>query len=268
MQQAQAVMQSLSSFFSAMQSREEDRVTKKYKTLIDRAKKNGKDTTKLEEQQEEEKNIIRKKYADKQFAMTALQIIANTAAGISKIWAEWGWNPPTAIGLTAAESAVGAIQLATAKAQRDQAAGLYTGGYSDEVEGFTGNGNPREVAGVVPVHKQEFVINHESLKIPVVKRVADVIDSAQKRKSYNIENTTRILQNTIISRNGFANGGYTSTPSVQSVATVSQPSDHRILEAITQNTQLLERLLDEGITILRLRKEIKHQETLEANAQR
>lgn len=268
MQQAQAVMQSLSSFFSAMQSREEDRVTKKYKTLIDRAKKNGKDTTKLEEQQEEEKNIIRKKYADKQFAMTALQIIANTAAGISKIWAEWGWNPPTAIGLTAAESAVGAIQLATAKAQRDQAAGLYTGGYSDEVEGFTGNGNPREVAGVVPVHKQEFVINHESLKIPVVKRVADVIDSAQKRKSYNIENTTRILQNTIISRNGFANGGYTSTPSVPYVATQSQPSDSRILDSVNRNTQMLERLLDEGITILRLRKEIKHQETLEANAQR
>lgn len=268
MQRAQAVMQSLSSFFSAMQSREEDRVTKKYKTLIERAKKNGKDTTKLEEQQEEEKNIIRKKYADKQFAMTALQIIANTAAGISKIWAEWGWNPPTAIGLTAAESAVGAIQLATAKAQRDQAAGLYTGGYNDDLEGYTGNGNPKEIAGTIPVHKQEFVINHEALKIPVVKRVADVIDNAQKRKSYNIENTTRILQNTIISRNGFANGGYTSTPSVPYVATVSQPSDPRILEAITQNTQLLERLLDEGITILRLRKEIKHQETLEANAQR
>ena len=268
MQQAQAVMQSLSTFFSAMQSREEDRVTKKYKTLIERAKKNGKDTTKLEEQQEEEKNIIRKKYADKQFAMTALQIIANTAAGISKIWAEWGWNPPTAIGLTAAESAVGAIQLATAKAQRDQAAGLYTGGYNDDVEGYTGNGNPREIAGTIPVHKQEFVINHESLKIPVVKRVADVIDNAQKRKSYNIENTTRILQNTIISRNGFANGGYTSTPSVPYVATQSQPSDSRILEAITLNTQTLEKLLDEGITILRLRKEIKHQETLEANAQR
>lgn len=268
MQRAQAVMQSLSSFFSAMQSREEDRVTKKYKTLIERAKKNGKDTTKLEEQQEEEKNVIRKKYADKQFAMTALQIIANTAAGISKIWAEWGWNPPTAIGLTAAESAVGAIQLATAKAQRDQAAGLYTGGYNDDLEGYTGNGNPKEIAGTIPVHKQEFVINHEALKIPVVKRVADVIDNAQKRKSYNIENTTRILQNTIISRNGFANGGYTSTPSVPYVAASPQPSDSRILEAITLNTQTLEKLLDEGITILRLRKEIQHQETLEANAQR
>ncbi len=268
MQRAQAVMQSLSSFFSAMQSREEDRVTKKYKTLIERAKKNGKDTTKLEEQQEEEKNVIRKKYADKQFAMTALQIIANTAAGISKIWAEWGWNPPTAIGLTAAESAVGAIQLATAKAQRDQAAGLYTGGYNDDLEGYTGNGNPREIAGTIPVHKQEFVINHEALKIPVVKRVADVIDSAQKRKSYNIENTTRILQNTIISRQGFANGGYTSTPSVPYVAASPQPSDSRIIDSVNRNTQMLERLLNEGITILRLRKEIKHQETLEANAQR
>ena len=230
-------------------------MTKKYKTLIERAKKNGKDTTKLEEQQEEEKFEIKKKYADKQFALTVLNIIANTAAGVSKIWAEWGAKPPVAIALSAMEVAVGAIQLATAKAQRDQAAGLYTGGYSDEVEGYTGNGNPREVAGVVPVHKQEFVINHEALKIPVVKRVADVIDNAQKRKSYNIENTTRILQNTIISRNGFANGGYTSTPSVPYVATQSQPSDPRILDSVNRNTQMLERLLDEGITILRLRKE-------------
>ena len=136
------------------------------------------------------------------------------------------------------------------------------------MEGFTGNGNPREIAGTIPVHKQEFVINHEALKIPVVKRVADVIDSAQKRKSYNIENTTRILQNTIISRNGFANGGYTSTPSVPYVAASPQPSGNSIIDSVNRNTQMLERLLDEGITILRLRKEIKHQETLEANAQR
>lgn len=267
-QKAQQMMQSLSSLFSAMQSKEESRVDKKYKVLIDRAKKNGKDTSKLEEQQEQEKLEIRKKYADKEFAMTALQIIANTAAGISKIWAEWGAKPPVAIALSAMEATVGAIQLATAKAQRDQAAGLYTGGYNDELEGYTGNGNPRDVAGTIPVHKQEFVINHEALKIPIVKRVADVIDTAQKRKSYNIENTTRILQNTIITRQGLANGGYTSNPSVQYVATESQPLSPQIIAAINQNTNLLERLLDEGITILRLRKEIKHQETLESNAQR
>lgn len=268
MQQAQQVMQSLSSLFSAMQSKEESRVEKKYKTLIDQAKKNGQDTTKLEEQQEQEKLEIKKKYADKQFALTVLNIIANTAAGISKIWAEFSAMPPVAIALTATETAVGAIQLATAMAQRDQAAGLYKGGYSDEAEGYTGYGDPHDVAGMIPVHKREFVINHEALKIPAVRQVADVIDNVQKRKAYNIENTTRILQNTIISRNGFANGGYTSTPSVPYVAASPQPSDNSIIDSVNRNTQMLERLLDEGITILRLRKEIKHQETLEANAQR
>jgi hypothetical protein len=267
-QAAQQLMSATSSLFSAMQSREEARVDKKYKTLIDRAKKNGKDTSKLEEQQEEEKNAIRKKYADKQFAMTVLQIIANTASGISKIWAEWGWNPPVATGLTATEVAVGAVQLATAKAQRDQAAGLYTGGYSDEVEGFTADGNPRDVAGMIPVHKKEFVINHEALKIPAIRKVADVIDSAQKRKSYNIENTTRILQETIFSHQGLASGGYSSAP-LPTEPPLSVPStDPRIIESVERNTQMLQQLLDEGITILRLRKEIKHEEQLERNARR
>lgn len=269
-QAAGQLLSSTSSLFSAMQSREEARVDKKYKTLIDRAKKNGKDTSKLEEQQEQEKLEIKKKYADKQFALTVLEIIAQGALGIQKIWAEWGWNPPVAVGLTATEAAVAAIQLATAKAQRDQAAGLYTGGYSDEVEGYTGDGDPRDIAGVVPVHKREFVINHEALKIPVVRRVADVIDSAQKRKAYNIQDTTRVLQNTIIRQTGLAQGGYsgndTRTPAAGSPSPLMD--DQGIINSIERNTRMLQQLMDEGITILQLRKRIRHEEQLERNASR
>lgn len=269
-QAAGQLLSSTSSLFSAMQSREEARVDKKYKTLIDRAKKNGKDTSKLEEQQEQEKLEIKKKYADKQFALTVLEIIAQGALGIQKIWAEWGWNPPVAVGLTATEAAVAAIQLATAKAQRDQAAGLYTGGYSDEVEGYTGDGDPRDMAGVVPVHKREFVINHEALKIPVVRRVADVIDSAQKRKAYNIQDTTRVLQNTIIRQTGLAQGGYsggdTRTPTAGSPSPLMD--DQGIINSIERNTRMLQQLMDEGITVLQLRKRIRHEEQLERNASR
>jgi hypothetical protein len=241
-QAAGQLLSSTSSLFSAMQSREEARVDKKYKTLIDRAKKNGKDTSKLEEQQEQEKLEIKKKYADKQFALTVLEIIAQGALGIQKIWAEWGWNPPVAVGLTATEAAVAAIQLATAKAQRDQAAGLYTGGYSDEVEGYTGDGDPRDMAGVVPVHKREFVINHEALKIPVVRRVADVIDSAQKRKAYNIQDTTRVLQNTIIRQTGLAQGGYSGNDARTPAAGSSLPpmDDQGIINSIERNTRMLQ----------------------------
>ena len=269
-QAAGQLLSSTSSLFSAMQSREEARVDKKYKTLIDRAKKNGKDTSKLEEQQEQEKLEIKKKYADKQFALTVLEIIAQGALGIQKIWAEWGWNPPVAVGLTATEAAVAAIQLATAKAQRDQAAGLYTGGYSDEVEGYTGDGDPRDMAGVVPVHKREFVINHEALKIPVVRRVADVIDSAQKRKAYNIQDTTRVLQNTIIRQTGLAQGGYSGGDTRTPAAGSSSPlmDDQGIINSIERNTRMLQQLMDEGITVLQLRKRIRHEEQLEKNASR
>lgn len=269
-QQAQQLMQSTSSLFSALQSREESRVDKKYKALIAAAKKQGKDTTKLEEQQEAEKLAIQKKYADKQFAMTVLQIIAQTALGIQKIWAEWGWNPPVAIGLTATTSAVGAVQLATAKAQRDQAAGLYKGGYNDEAEGYTGDGNPKDVAGFIPVHKREFVINHEALQVPAVRRVADVIDSMQKRRAYSMQDTTAELQQAVAT-GGLARGGYNQGDDAQqSVTAPSQVgiSTDRMEELMERNNALLDEMIASGITILELRRQIRRQEQLERNASR
>ena len=269
-QQAQQLMQSTSSLFSAMQSREESRVDKKYKALIAAAKKQGKDTTKLEEQQEAEKFAIQKKYANKQFAMTVLQIIAQTALGIQKIWAEWGWNPPVAIGLTATTSAVGAVQLATAKAQRDQATGLYKGGYNDEAEGYTGDGNPKEVAGFIPVHKKEFVINHEALQVPAVRRVADVIDTMQKRRAYSMQDTTAELQQAVAT-GGLARGGYNQGEDAQqSVTAPSQVgiSTDRMEELMERNNALRDEMISSGITILELRRHIRRQEQLEKNASR
>lgn len=269
-QQAQQLLQSTSSLFSAMQSREESRVDKKYKALIAAAKKQGKDTTKLEEQQEAEKFAIQKKYADKQFALTVLQIIAQTALGIQKIWAEWGWKPPVAIALTATTSAIGAAQLATAKAQRDQAAGLYKGGYNDEAEGYTGDGNPKEVAGFIPVHKKEFVINHEALQVPAVRRVADVIDTMQKRRAYSMQDTTAELQQAVAT-GGLARGGYNQGEDAQqSVTAPSQVgiSTDRMEELMERNNALLDEMISSGITILELRRQIRRQEQLEKNASR
>ena len=268
-QEAGQLMSATTSLFSALQSREENRVDAKYKKLIAAAKKQGKDTTKLEEAQEAEMMAIKKKYADKQFAMTVLQVIANAAQGISKIWAEWGWNPPVAIGLTATESAVAAIQLATAKAQREQAAGLYGGGYNDEyAEGFTGAGDPKKVAGVIPVHKREFVINHEALQVPAIRRVANVIDSMQKRKVYSLRDTARELQ-MAISMGGLVSGGYSLTqPERPSTGEVDAIGTSRLERLMERNNNLLDELIDSGITILQLRKEIRKQEQLERNASR
>lgn len=275
-QRAQQLMQDTSALFSALQSREESRVDAKYKKLIAQAKKQGKDTSKLEEQQEAEKLAIQKKYADKQFAMTVLQIVAQTALGIQKIWAEWGWNPPVAVGLTATTAAISAIQLATAKAQREQAAGLYTGGFSDEyAEGYTGNGNPRDVAGVIPVHRKEFVINHEALAVPAVRRVANVIDSMQKRKAYAMQNATAELQRAVVAPpltlprggGGLYEGGYSS--GVQEFrSSDGGETVGRLVQLLERNNALLDEMIESGVTVLELRREIRKQEQLERNASR
>ena len=197
-----------------------------------------------------------------------LQIIAQTALGIQKIWAEWGWKPPVAVALSATEAAIGAVQLATAKAQRDQAAGLYKGGYSDEyAEGYTESGNPKEVAGVIPVHKREFVINHEALQVPAVRRVADVIDTMQKRRSYSMQNTTAELQQAVAT-GGLATGGY-SQQAQATVQTVGVPaSNGRLEQLLERNNALLDEILESGITLLELRRNIRRQEQLEKNASR
>lgn len=268
-QQAQALMSATNSLFSAMQSREESRVDAKYKRLIDRAKKQGKDTTKLEEQQEAEKLEIKKKYADKQFLMNVLNIMANTALGITKTIAEWGM--PWAVPFVAMTAASGAVQLATAKAQRDQAAGLYKGGYSEEyVEGYTGDGDPKEVAGAIPVHKREFVVNHEALKLPMIRRVTDVIDSMQKRRVYSMTDATAELQRAVSP--GLASGGYSSTRNEEGGSRSEAGGDGdavgRLVPLMERNNALLDEMLESGITILELRRQIRRQEQLEKNASR
>lgn len=274
-QRAQQLMQDTSALFSALQSREESRVDAKYKKLIAQAKKQGKDTSKLEEQQEAEKLEIKKKYADKQFLMNVLNIMANTALGISKTIAEWGM--PWAVPFVAMTAASGAVQLATAKAQRDQAAGLYTGGYSEEyVEGYTADGDPKEVAGAIPVHKREFVVNHEALKLPMIRRVTDVIDSMQKRRVYSMTDATAELQRAVAAPpltlprggGGLSEGGYSSASGSSSEAMGDGDAVGRLVPLMERNNALLDEMLESGITILELRRQIRRQEQLEKNASR
>ena len=259
-------MQAASQMFQLMQQRETAAVDAKYKKLIAAAKKQGKDTTKLEEQQEAEKQAIKKKYADKQFQLQILQIIAATAMSIANVWREWAWMPAVAAALTAAATAQGAIQLATAKMAADQAAGLYQGGFSDEYqEGYTAKGNPREQAGVIPVHKNEFVANHKAVANPEIRPLLNVIDRHQKMGDIQMLNATRMLEEAY--GRGRYHGGYTSDPEInqkRETGTDIQPSTTEIVEllrSIDENTA-------DALTVKELRREIKHQERLEANASR
>lgn len=197
---------SVSQLMSAMQSKEISDIENRYDKQIEAAEKAGKDTTELEEQKERAIWEVKKKYADKQFAMTVLDIIANTA---SAIMVAWKAGPILGPILGAAAAAQGAMQLAVAQLQREQAAGLYTGGYSDDyVQGYTAKGDSHDVAGVIPVHKNEFVTNHEGVANPHVKQFLDVFDIAQKNGTIGMLNTTQILQQVRI-RSGRYSGGYT-----------------------------------------------------------
>lgn len=204
---------SMSQLMNAMQDSEISKIEKRYDAQIKAAQKEGKDTTELEEQKEEAILGVKRKYADKQFALQVLQVTASTAVSAMEAYKAMAGIPVVgpALGAAAAAAAViaGMAQIAVAKQQADEAKGLYTGGYSDDyVQGYTAKGDSHDVAGVIPVHKNEFVTNHEGVANPHVKKFLDVFDVAQKNGTIGMLNTTQILQQVRI-RNGRYSGGYT-----------------------------------------------------------
>ena len=271
------LLQSSQQLFQAMQQRETAQVDAKYKRLIAAAKKQGKDTTRLEEQQEQEKAAIQKKYAEKQFMLNVLQIIASTATGIARLWKDLPFY--AALPLTAVVAASGAAQLASAKMAADQASGLYRGGYSDDyadttvpaaspagVEGYTKKGDPRKQAGFIPVHQSEFVANHKAVANPAVRPVLDVIDRHQRMGDIQMLNATRLLEEAY--GQGRYRGGYTRTaPDTLTPVPDDSPSGtaaDRLLPILTRIEQNTAR----SLTVRSLRDEIAHEEQLEQNARR
>ena len=127
---------SMSQLMSAMQESEISKIERRYDAEIKNAQKAGQDTTALEEQKEEAVLAVKRKYADKQFALQVLQVTASTAVAAMEAYKAMAGIPVVgpALGAAAAAAAViaGAAQIAVAKQQRDEAAGLYSGGYSDD----------------------------------------------------------------------------------------------------------------------------------------
>ena len=268
---------------SALQDAEVSKVTRKYDKEIKAAKKAGKDTTKLEEEKEEAINQVKKKYADKQFAASVLQVTASTAVAAMEAYKAMAGIPIVgpALGAVAAAAAIasGAAQIAVAKQQRDEAKGLKSGGYVDEyVEGYTKNGNPDDVAGVIPVHKNEFVANHEGVANPHVRQFLDMFDIAQKNGTIRMLNTTQILEQ-VRTRSGKYGGGYVDTSdysmalssdkgNVLSGLTPEQRS--QIVRLLARNNELLEILAKKELVVdsRKVRDGIKRLEVLEGNVSR
>lgn len=262
-----------SQFVGNLQNRETRDVEKKFDRQIKAAREAGKDTTKLEEEKEEAINQVKKKYADKEFAASILQVIAKTAQAIMVAWTAGPIIGPILGGIAAAQ---GAAQLAIVKQQRDEAKGLYEGGYSDEyVEGYTRSGNPNDVAGVIPVHKNEFVTNHEGVANPHVRQFLDVFDVAQKNGTIRMINTTQILEQ-VRTRSGKYSGGFTDdAPSPKSFAGTSSPEltptqRLQIVQLLAENNRLLEVLCNKELVVdpRKVRDSIKKVERLESNVSR
>lgn len=265
-----------SQVFSAMQDAEISKVTRKYDKQIKAAKKAGKDTTKLEEEKEAAINAVKKKYADKQFAAAVLQVTATTAVTAMEAYKAMADIPVVgpALGAVAAAAAVaaGAAQIAVAKAQRDEAKGLKTGGYSAEyIEGFTATGNPDDTAGVIPVHKNEFVANHEAVANPAVRQFLDVFDMAQKNGSIRMINTTQILEH-VRTRSGKYAGGYTDGDSQPASAmSVGTPENRLQTVQLLQDIKYLLQVISEKEVVVdprKVRDSIRRIEQLERNVSR
>ena len=271
---------SFSQLFSALMDGEIQKVESRYDKQIAAAKAAGKDTTKLEEQKEAEINAIKKKYADKQFAAAVLQVTATTAITAMEAYKAMAGIPVVgpALGAAAAAAAImaGAAQIAVAKQQRDEAKGLKSGGYSDEyVQGYTHTGNPDDVAGVIPVHKNEFVANHVAVANPHVKRFLDVFDLAQKDGSIRWINTTQILERTR-TQAGRYSGGYSGTNTSMNTVAVGG-SDTQVLQMLNRIILLLqagnantEKMANQGIPldVRTIRDGLKKLDRLEANVSR
>lgn len=206
-----------SSMVEAIQQAEIDQVEAKYDVLIQEAENNGEDTAALEEEKENKKLEIQKKYADVNFAIKCSQIIADTAVSIMKAYADLG---PIA-GTVAATmlAATGVAQLASAKAERDRiknmslknttgsktataervVSGSSGGGYSEG--GYTGPGGRYEVAGVV--HKGEYVVPQPEMNNPKVIDAVSTIEAIRRQRT----NANPLPQNP----GEYAEGGYVTS---------------------------------------------------------
>ena len=265
---------SASQLINALQDAEISKVERKYDKQIQEARKAGKDTTKLEEEKEAAVNEIKKKYADKQFAANILQILSSTAVGIMRCYSDLG--PILGTVSAAIVAAQGAAQVAVAKQQRDEAKGLYSGGFSkDYIEGYTDQGNPHDTAGVIPVHKNEFVANHEAVANPAVKQFLDVFDVAQKRGTIRMLNTTQILEQ-VRTRGGRYEGGYTDTgtgdarSSASPFAGMTAEQRSQVVVLLQENNRLLTILTEKELVVdpRKVRDAINRVNRLEKNVSR
>lgn len=239
-----------SNAFQSLQDAEINNIETKYNKEIDAAKGNADEVERLENEKEQKKLNVQKKYADINFAIKVSQIIADTAVSVMKAYADLG---PIAGAIAAAVvSATGAIQIAAANAERNKvksmtvsgssigvSSGTYTrvpgkqsGGYIDVTRAQDGKefkavydpkrrgfiDKPTVIVGEGPAgSSKEWVASNEAVKNPTIAPILSILDQAQQAGTIRTLDLNKYLQAQAIGRQ--SGGGIQSatvpSPTVQ-----------------------------------------------------
>jgi TP901 family phage tail tape measure protein len=227
-------------FSSKLQEAETLHIENKYAAQLKAAKGNSEKTAEIEAKMEEEKKEMKKQYADIDFGITSAKIIASTSLAAMKAW-ELGY--PMGPIMAGVAVAAGFAELAVANEQRESVKNLWTGGFTDP-------GNKYEPDGIV--HKGEFVANQDAVGNPVMRRVFNLVDYAQKTNTV-ASLTSDDVARSIGMKNGLANGGWVSKAPMMSVGNgISKEELSFAIESATAKTNavtqaLLDRL-NQGIS--------------------
>lgn len=221
-------MQQASAYMQACADIEIAKTEKKYDREIELAEGNSYRVKKAEKQKEKEIAKIKSDASRKQFAMQVIQAVAQTATNALNAYGSAAQVPVIGYILApiaaAMAVAAGAIQIATIKKQQQasEAQGYMTGG-------FTPEGKPDEVAGVV--HKGEWVASQRLVNNPRTRPLLEALDYAQRTNTIG-SITAADVSRTITAPAVLAAQPQATTVVNNTYASAPAPSDERIVAVL------------------------------------
>lgn len=289
----------VSGAITALQDAELANIDAKYDVEIERAQGNADEVSRLENEKEQKKLDVQKKYANVNFAIKASEIIANTAVAIVKALSELG---PIAGPIAAAlMGATGAAQLAVANAERKKIMNMTVSGSSSgssntgkrvvtgkESGGFIAVSRaqdgkpfnaeldpdkrgyidkPTVIVGEGPAGKsREWVASNAALENPTVAPIIQLLNESQEKGEIRTVDMNQIMRKRLA---GFESGGSISAP-VQQIDTpinttpagyILTAEDRRVIEKFIQQ-------LKKGVMAYVLRSELNKEAELVEKSQK
>lgn len=256
---------------SSLQEAELAQIDAKYDVEIEAAKGNAEEVERLENEKEQKKLDVQKKYADVNFAIKVSQIIADTAVSIMKAYADLG---PIAGSVAAAMLTVtGAAQVAVAKAERDKiknmqlentqsssgsgirvATGRQSGGKIDVIRAQDGKqfpnaeynpdkrgyvDRPTVIVGDGPIgQSREWVASNAAVNNPTVAPILDIIDRSQQAGTIRTLDLNQAIRARLI---GYSSGGTITNQQSKSVTPQTSDITSPVLERFIRVIENLER---------------------------